>query len=140
MTGLLHTVLDWQLQVYLGRQLTFPEHITRTSLRPDVIINSKASKHLNMLELTVPSEVPKYQKLVEACRDRGWRAFYEAIEDRCRGFVGRLFCKVLMWLGSSGVAKRRTIQSVTEAIEKATWWLWIKRVNPWVAAELQVRA
>lgn len=36
--------------------------------------------------------------------------------------------------GISGVAKRRPLQSVTEATEEATRWLWIKRVDSWVAA------
>ncbi|TWW71596.1 hypothetical protein D4764_16G0000930 [Takifugu flavidus] len=48
-TGLLHTATDWQLHVDLGKQLLFPQHIVTTSLRPDMIIISEASKHLIML-------------------------------------------------------------------------------------------
>ncbi|TWW80121.1 hypothetical protein D4764_10G0011510 [Takifugu flavidus] len=55
-TGLLHTAPDWQLHVDLGKQLIFPQHIVTTSLRPDMIIISEASKHLIMLELKVPWE------------------------------------------------------------------------------------
>lgn len=44
--------LYWvSLAVY---QLKFPRHIVKTSLWPDMIIISDASKHLIMLELTVP--------------------------------------------------------------------------------------
>lgn len=44
--------LYWvSLAVY---QLKFPQHIVKTSLWPDMIIISDASKHLIMLELTVP--------------------------------------------------------------------------------------
>ncbi|TWW80087.1 hypothetical protein D4764_10G0011170 [Takifugu flavidus] len=109
-TGLLHTAPDWQLHVDLGKQLIFPQHIVTTSLRPDMIIISEASKYLIMLELTVPWEErieganerkrAKYQELVEECRGRGWRTFYEPIEVGCRGFAGRSLCKVFGRIGS----------------------------------------
>ncbi|XP_057679565.1 uncharacterized protein LOC130908002 [Corythoichthys intestinalis] len=146
-TGLLHTAPDWKLHVDLGKQLRFPQQIAKTSLRPDMIILSEASKHLIMLELTVPWEErieeanerkrAKYQELVEECRGRGWRTFYEPIEVGCRGFAGRSLCKVLDRLGITGVAKKRAIQSASEAAEKATRWLWLKRADPWVATGTQ---
>ncbi|XP_029688563.1 uncharacterized protein [Takifugu rubripes] len=119
-TGLLHTATDWQLHVDLGKQLLFPQHIVTTSLRPDMIIISEASKHLIMLELTVPWEerieeanerkCAKYQELVEECRGRGWRTFYEPIEVGCRGFAGRSLCKAFGRLGITGTAKKRLLK------------------------------
>ncbi|KAK1789677.1 hypothetical protein P4O66_015578, partial [Electrophorus voltai] len=92
--GLFHTASDWQLQVHLGRQLKFPQHIAKTSFRPDMIITSAASKQLIMLELSVPWEErmeeangrkrAKYQILLEMCR--GLRTSYEPIEVDYRGF------------------------------------------------------
>ncbi|XP_035768510.1 soluble scavenger receptor cysteine-rich domain-containing protein SSC5D-like [Neolamprologus brichardi] len=100
-----------------------------------------------MLELTVPWEERieeanerkrgKYQELVQECRGRGWKTFYEPIEVGCRGFAGRSLCKVLGRLGVAGAAKKRAIQAVSEAAEKATRWLWIKRADPWVATGTQ---
>nr|XP_014269084.2 uncharacterized protein LOC106676625 [Maylandia zebra] len=149
-TGLLNTASDWQLQADLGKQLKFPQNIAETSLRPDLIIISEASKQLIMLELTVPWEERieeanerkrgKYQELVQECRGRGWKTFYEPIEVGCRGFAGRSLCKVLGRLGVAGAAKKRAIQAVSEAAEKATRWLWIKRADPWVATGTQVGA
>uniref|UniRef100_A0A673L1F3 Junctional adhesion molecule 2b n=1 Tax=Sinocyclocheilus rhinocerous TaxID=307959 RepID=A0A673L1F3_9TELE len=149
-TGLLHKASDWQLQVDLGKQLRFPQHIVTTSLRPDMIVTSEVSKQLIMLELTVPWEErieeanerkrAKYQELVEKCRERGWRTFYEPIEVGCRGFAGRSLCKVLSRLGITGVAKKRAIQAASEAAEKATRWLWFKRADPWAATGTQVGA
>ncbi|TWW71631.1 hypothetical protein D4764_16G0001280 [Takifugu flavidus] len=146
-TGLLHTAPDWQLHVDLGKQLIFPQHIVTTSLRPDMIIISEASKYLIMLELTVPWEErieetnerkrAKYQELVEDCRGRGWRTFYEPIEVGCRGFAGLSLCKVFGRLGVTGPAKKRAIKSASEAAEKATRWLWLKRADPWVATGTQ---
>ncbi|XP_055496018.1 uncharacterized protein LOC129699945 [Leucoraja erinacea] len=88
--GLLYTATDWQLPVDLGKQLKYPQHITATSLRPDMIITSDVTKQLIVLELTVPWEerieeanerkCAKYQELVEMCQDRGWKTYYEPIE------------------------------------------------------------
>ncbi|TWW77850.1 uncharacterized protein LOC130535078 [Takifugu flavidus] len=146
-TGLLHTATDWQLHVDLGKQLLFPQHIATTSLRPDMIITSEASKHLIMLELTVPWEErieeanerkrAKYQELVEECRGRGWRTFYEPIEVGCRGFAGRSLCKAFGRLGITGTAKKRAIKAASEAAERATRWLWLKKADPWVATGTQ---
>ncbi len=70
---------------------------------------------------------------MEECRERDWRTFYEPIEVGCRGIAGRFLCKVLSRLGIKGIAKKRAIQSASEAAEKATRWLWIKRADPWIA-------
>ncbi len=77
-----------------------------------MIVTSEVLKQLIMLELTVPWEErieeanerkrAKYQELVEECRERGWRTFYEPIEVGCRGFAGRSLCKVLSRLGVTG--------------------------------------
>ena len=54
--GLLNTAQDWQLSVDLGSQLKFPQHVVKTTLRPDIILVSEATKNVVMLELTVPWE------------------------------------------------------------------------------------
>ncbi|KAK1786602.1 hypothetical protein P4O66_003040 [Electrophorus voltai] len=80
-TGLVHTASDWQLLVDLGRHLKFPQQIAETSLCPDMIITSAASKHLIMLELTVPWEERmeeanerKHGKYCWRCAEAGGRA------------------------------------------------------------------
>ena len=67
-----------------------------------------------------------YQELVEESRERGRRTCYEPIEVGCRGFAGRSLCKVLSGLGVTGAAKKRAIQSTSEAAAKATRRLWSK--------------
>ncbi|KAF7645521.1 hypothetical protein LDENG_00202680, partial [Lucifuga dentata] len=81
-TGLLALASDWQLKVDLGRQLKFPEHIAKTSLRPDLVLTSVSTKQIVLLELIVPWEdrieeaherkKAKYLELVGACRESGW--------------------------------------------------------------------
>lgn len=145
-TGLLHTASDRQLQVDLDKRLKFPQHITATSLRPNMMITSEASKHLLMLELTVPwaehiekaneRKCARHQELVEKCRE--WRTFYEPTEVDHRGFAGRSLCKVLGQLATTGAAKKRAIQSAIEPSEKATRWLWLRRADSWVPTGMQV--
>ena len=82
-------------------------------------ITSEVTKQLIMMELTVPweerieeankSKRTKYQELVEKCKDRGWKTYYEPIEVGCRGCAGHSLCKVLNQLGIMGVSKWRAI-------------------------------
>lgn len=149
-SGLLTSANDWQLEVDLGKQLKFPPRITSTRLRPDMIIVSDSTKQLIILELTVPWEErrdganerkrAKYQEPVEECRRQGWKTICEPLEVGCRGFAGRSLCRVFTRLGLVGEAKRKAIRSTTEAAEKATRWLWIKRADSWAnAAGTQAR-
>ena len=143
-SGLLTSANDWQLEVDLGKQLKFPSRITSTRLRPDMIIVSDSTKQLIILELTVPWEErmdeanerkrAKYQELVEECRRQGWKTRCEPLEVGCRGFAGRSLCRMFTQLGLVGEAKWKAIRSATEAAEKATRWLWIKRAEPWASA------
>lgn len=52
--GLHTTAQDWQPMVDLGRQPKFPSYITVTSLKPDIVIPSEATKQsLTLIELTM---------------------------------------------------------------------------------------
>lgn len=48
------SVDDWDKIVDLGRQLTFPEKITTSTLRPDIVLCSRATKQVVLIELMVP--------------------------------------------------------------------------------------
>ncbi len=77
--GLLSTARDWGMTVDLERQLKIPTHITQSKLRPDIILVSKATQQLILMELTVSGEErmevaqerkrEKFQELVENCRN-----------------------------------------------------------------------
>ncbi len=139
--GILATARDWQLLVDLERQFKFPNHITTTSLRPDIVLLSDFTKQVVLLELTVPWEdrleeayerkLAKYEGLVSECRQAGWRARSLLVEVGCRGFAARSLSRALSLLGIDGVRRRRAIRNTTEAAEKASRWLWLKRGDPW---------
>lgn len=107
---------DWQLLVNLGRQLRFLDTTAATSLLPDMVLMSAASK---LLEITVPWEdqVEEAQErkrvenadLVPQCQRNGWKARSEPIEVACRVFAGQSLQRVL-GLEICGLHRRRAIK------------------------------
>lgn len=92
-TGLLQAALDWQqLQGDLGRQLKFPQHIARTSHRPDMIIGLKTSDQAGThcalgRAYWWEERHPVRGRKEEGCRNSGWRTFYDPIEVRCTMYM-----------------------------------------------------
>ena len=143
--GILATAQDWQLSVDLENQSRFPQHIVRSTLRPDIVLVSESTKNIVIMELTVPWEDrlgeaherkrTKYEQLIIDCRAQGWKAKCMPIEVGSRGFVGHSLHKALSALGITGVERSRAIKNTTEAAEKASRWLWIQRGEPWGQAK-----
>lgn len=139
--------MDWQLLVYLERQLKFPNHIAATTLQPDSVLMSESTEQVVLLELTVPWEghleeafeqkLSKYAEMVNSFQWAGWRARCLEVEVGCRGFVARSLIRAFSQLGIEGERKRRAICSSTEAAERASRWLWLKRGQPWSHGSLQ---
>ena len=124
--------------------MKFPEKILTTSLRPDMVLTSGATKQMVILELTVPWEdrieeancrkTAKYQELVAECRINGWKARNEPFEVGCRGFTGRSLLNTFKTLGIRGQQCRRAITEITGVAERASRWLWIRRSDVWISA------
>ncbi|RXN33906.1 reverse transcriptase [Labeo rohita] len=139
-TGILASAKDWKLSVDLEK-LKYPQHIVRTTLRPDIILVSESTKNIIIMELTVPWEerlgeaherkMTKYEHLVADCRAQGWKASCMPIEVGYRRFVGRSLHKAFTVLGIAGITRSRAIKNTTDAAEKALRWLWIRRGTPW---------
>lgn len=106
--------------VDFGRLLKFPDTINTTSLGPDVVLLSRASKPVFMVELAIPLEDQikeaherkraEYQELIEQCQRQGWSARSVPIEVGSRGFVGHRLCRAFMMLGIRLAAKMRAIR------------------------------
>lgn len=76
----------------------------------------------------------------EVCQDRAWKTHYEPTEVSSSDLAGHSLCTVFNRLGITGEAKKKDIQSTSEAVEKDTRWLRIKKSELWeVAAEMRVR-
>ena len=97
--SILGTACDWQMAADIGQVLHFPPEVTQTSLRPDVVLWSRATKSVVVIELTVPWEeriedaherkLAMYQGLLEECQQNGWKTWCFPMEVGCRGFVGQ---------------------------------------------------
>ena len=64
--GILATASDWILMADLQTQLVFPAEITVTRLRPDIVMWSRSTRNLIIIELTGPWE----ERLEEANEKR----------------------------------------------------------------------
>ena len=138
---LLSTAQDWQWRVDIGERLKVPEQIATTTLWPDLILWSTETRQVLLIELTVPWEenidvacerkLEKYQKLVEQCKFKKWRTACYPIEVGCRGFAGRsVYCNSKSFRDDRR-KKRKAIRAISESAEKASRWLWIKRLESW---------
>ena len=139
--GILASARDWRMLVDLEQQLRFPSHIIATNLRPDIVLTSDSTRQAVLIELTVPWEdrleeayerkLSKYSKLVGDCQQAGWKAKCFPVEVGCRGFAARSLLQTFSSLGLEGVEKRKAVRSATEAAEKASRWLWLRKGESW---------
>ena len=144
-TGLLPTATDWELLVDLKSQLKFPPEIAVTRKRPDMVLWSKMSKQVVIIELTVPWEegieeayerkMLSYTELVQECRSKGWKTWCLPIEIGCRGFAGQSIWRCMKILGIVGKTRRTLIRSAENAAEYASRWLFEKRESRWQTQE-----
>ncbi|XP_061778568.1 uncharacterized protein LOC133569990 [Nerophis ophidion] len=139
--GILATASDWEMRVDLKKQLKFPEEIAHTTLRPDIVLWSKGTKQVVLIELTVPWEerieeayerkLKKYQTLILKSQLNGWKAWNLPVEVGCRGFAGRSLWRALGLLGVEGLARKRLVANTTKRAEEASRWIWIQRKVRW---------
>ena len=97
--GLLTRANDWNLLVdYENNKIVFPPHIYPTSERPDIVIWSRMSRKVILLELTCCAEEGvkaaqlrkqvRYHELVENINATNWNASLLTIEVGARGLIG----------------------------------------------------
>ncbi|RXN04375.1 reverse transcriptase [Labeo rohita] len=136
-----YDILPSPSNLYTWGRVETPACPQCSTLRPDIILVSEATRQLILLELTVPWEERmeeaqerkrgKYQELVEQCRINGWRTRCMPVEVGSRGFASHTLSKAYGTLGITGVNRRRAISNNVEAVEKASRWLWLKRGERW---------
>ena len=143
-TTLLDTARDWRMQVDLDQRLIFPPEIITTSLRLDLVLWSASQKSVFIVELTVPWEAAvgeayerkrlKYSDIAAEAKQRGWHVQVLPVEVGCRGFVAMSTIKPLKRMGVREQAFRQSVKAISEAAERGSSWIWIKRKDPnWAA-------
>lgn len=109
-----------------------------------IVMWSTSQKTVLIIELNVPWEAevgeayeckrPRYADTAAEADQCGWRAQMLPVEVGCRGFVAMSTTKLLKGTGVQEQAFRRAIKSLSEAAERGSRWLWIKRGDPnWAA-------
>ena len=133
---------DWHLQVDLDGRLKVPEEVAETNLRPDMILVSRSSKRMGVIELTVPSEErievstelkkTKYAVLQEEGKRKGWGVTVWAVEVGSRGFPASSMVSLLRDMGVEGGERKRTLKRIGETAEKASKSIWNwSRIREW---------
>ncbi|XP_052271521.1 uncharacterized protein LOC127872232 [Dreissena polymorpha] len=102
-----------------------------------VFNNCVPTKKIILVELTVPWEErctqaherkkAKYEDVVQECREAGWRAWNYPIEVGCRGFPAPSLGKMFQDMGIVGQARKLAIKKVSQAAERGSSWLWLRR-------------
>uniref|UniRef100_A0A3P9H1W7 Reverse transcriptase domain-containing protein n=1 Tax=Oryzias latipes TaxID=8090 RepID=A0A3P9H1W7_ORYLA len=135
--GQLGRARDWKMLVDLDRKLCFPREVASTNLRPDLVLWSSTLKLVYIVELTVPWEsaieeayerkMLRYAELAADAKEQGWSVKVRPVEVGCRGFVATSTPRLLREMGVRGKAQRQAIKDLSQAAEKGSQWLWIKR-------------
>ena len=125
---------DWNVSVDLGSNLKIPTEICVTNLRPDLIIVSRKTKQMGIVELTVPNEDrievsgemkrQKYEQIVQDGRQNGWRVRVWAVEVGCRGFPAMSMSTMMRDMGINGSDRKKAIERIGRVAEEASHSLW----------------
>ena len=128
---------DWTFLYDLEGQLQFPIEAAVTSLRPDVVLFSRSSKTIVLLELRVPLEdnvhlahdrkTTKYSALVTACEENGFKTHMFALEVGCLGYCPHSFFHCFEALGLPKSAARQIRSEASKTALRSSYVLFLRR-------------
>ena len=138
--GLLYTANDWSMSFDESHDpLIFPPHIAQTSLRPDLVIHSNATRQVILIELTVPSEdniidwhakkEEKYAKLLDDIGLNKWMGYVYGIEVGSRGYVAKSVVFALGKLGLEQNLIRKIKQSISLICLRSSYLIYLSTKN-----------
>ena len=120
--------MTWEMQADVGGKDHLPKRgfneacLLTTTIRPDIVLWSRISRHVILVELTVPwksrleeahkRKLAKYQELVTDIQEKNWGIWYFPVEVGCRGFVSQTFWRALGPLGLTGPVRRSLVGKV----------------------------
>ena len=128
---------DWECTADLKGWNRHPEIISKSGMRPDIVIHSQSTKQVIMIELTVPYEsrmeeaqmykTEKYADLASSLKSEGYQAKVLATEIGARGFIGGSAYNLMKQLSVEGREKTRALRAMAEAAERCSSWIWSRR-------------
>ena len=72
-------------------------------------------------------KLAKYEELCTDLLKQGYKTLLFAIEVGARGFCGSSAYSLLKQLGLQATRKTRFLKLMSEAAERASYWIWLKR-------------
>ena len=135
--GLLHFANDWILLGDLDTQLIVPPYLAVTQLRPDILLISKTTKKVIIIELTCPCEenmptwhekkYDKYSPLCAAIKSNGWSVNLFAVEVGARGYCSETVRSCLRRLGFTNKLCRSALKSLSTTSMKCSFYIFLSR-------------
>ena len=133
--NILDPARDWEMRIDLEKRVKIPSEISVTNMRPDILVISKNSKQMIMVELTVPHEErievsgeikrTKYNHIVEEGKVNGWTVSIWPVEVGCRGFPANSMAAFLRALGLTGKSRKVALKNLGEKAEEASRMIWL---------------
>ncbi len=125
--SILYRGSNWEMQVDLKKKLVFPDKGVVTTLRPNMVLLSRSTKTIIVVELTVPWEgrlaishefkKAKYQDLIDEASIKGWNGALFPIEVGCRGFPATSVHYFLKKIGFESKRQRKATGEIAAAAE-----------------------
>ena len=136
-TGILHLASDWVILSDLSKKFVFPCQIALTDLRPDIVLYSKTSKRVILLELTCPCEenmvswhtkkITKYSGLVHAIRTNKWFVDFFAVEVGARGYPSNSLKSSFRKLGLPNKTINGAVKQLGRISMECSFYIWMHR-------------
>ena len=140
--NILSTANDWKLLVdFDHNNIVFPPEILSTDQRPDIIIWSRNTKMVLLIELTVPADEniqaanirkkARYEKLSHEINsvNSGWNTKIITIEVGARGFVAKSMNSCLRKLGFTTHSSSLICKRISLVVARCSHHIWANRNN-----------
>jgi hypothetical protein len=135
---------DWALMMdFDHKRISLPVDIYVTDQRPDIIIISRSTKVVILVELTCPVEenieaaaIRKEAKYHQLCEDinsdkkTNWKCHLMTIEAGSRGFIAKSMYKFIRTLNASGRYASQTCKHISRVVQRCSYSIYTHRANP----------
>jgi hypothetical protein len=138
--GLLSVANDWNLLVdFDHKKIVFPPHIYSTNERPDVVLWSRMSRNVVLLELTCCAEEGvaaaklrkqvRYQALVDNINSSGWRAELLTVEVGARGIIRNDTWRSFVKLGFTSQNATTLCKALSVVVARCSYAIYLAHTN-----------
>jgi hypothetical protein len=132
---------DWKLLIDFDHErITFPPEVCATNQRPDIIIYSKKTQVILLIELTCPADegiaaaknrkIARYIPLIELIKsstNNHWTPHLLTIESGARGFVAKSMANFLKTLRASPHHFRQSCRAISLTTVRCSYSIFLSR-------------